>query len=194
MAYQKGAFQVSMGFIIAVVFAVIMLVLAIGWLQGMFPGITQLTNQVSDIARQRLLDELAAGGKVSIAAPAVTAWGRGQTGSFALGMRNDDPSTSKTFYINIELDTLGGELSGQPLASYATQSEAWLTYSKSLFLDPSAQGTVDIIIRPATTANVGIYVFKAYVCDSGTAATCDENAAQRGELYGTATFSLEIKS
>ena len=193
MAHQKGAFQVSMGFIIAVVFAVIMLTLAITWIQGMFSGLSPLTHQVTDIARQNLLNELAAGGKVSIAAPAVSEWRRGETGSYALGIRNDDTAATKAFYVNVYAENA-------PIG--ALGYDDWLTYSSAIDLGPADQGTVDLIIRPAADARPGIYLFKAVVCESSRGIACVATGQKAGgqqttapaDLYGVVSFALEIIS
>ena len=82
----------SMGFIVAVVFAVILLSLAITWIQGTFQHIGVLTHEVSSYAKQNLLENMADQGKrVGIAAPAVTTWKKGETGDFALGIQNVFP-------------------------------------------------------------------------------------------------------
>jgi hypothetical protein len=47
---KKGAFQLSLGFIITVVFAVVLLSLGLVWLRGAITGITDLTEQLQQQA------------------------------------------------------------------------------------------------------------------------------------------------
>ena len=55
MAHQKkGDFQLSLGFIISVVFAIVLLSVAIVWLRGAVEDITGLTTGLSQEARQAL--------------------------------------------------------------------------------------------------------------------------------------------
>ncbi len=188
---MKGAFELSLSFIVIVVIAVILLSLAITFLQGIFSSVEQLTYKITDVAREKLLGDLASsGGKVGLAAPAVTEWKRGQTGSFALGIRNLDPALDKTFYISIYLESLGGELSGTPVSSKQDEVAKWITPIKTEFVEASGSKTTDIIIKPPATASLGIYLFRVIVCETPQCTTLENSPA----LYGSGQFALEIVS
>lgn len=187
---KKGAFQLSLSFIIVVVFAVIVLSLAIAWIQGIFEVLNPLTHSVTDVARQELLDRIArSDSRVGIAAPDVTAWRRGDTGSYAIGVRNMATDRDKTYSMNIYLEVLGGDLSGRSVASYTNKVGKWLTFSKDIFVPKSTSETADVVIRPPADAETGIYMFRIVVCD---ASSCQ--SLQSGNLYGSAQFTLEIES
>lgn len=192
MHNSKGAFQLSLGFIVIVVFAVIMLSLSIAWIQGIFNVLNPLTHEVTEVARQELLQRMAQNNqRVGIAAPAVIDWKRGETGSYALGIRNMDTSLDKTFYISVYLDQVGGALASQnpPSSQMVSEINAWLTYAPSEFIPASDSKTSDIIIKPPTDANTGIYMFRVVVCD---AQPCTDMSSL--SIYGSEQFSVEIEA
>jgi hypothetical protein len=187
---RKGAFELSLSFIIIVVFAVIVLSLAIAWIQGIFGGISPLTHQVTDVARQQLLETIAQSDRrVDIAAPDVTKWKRGETGSYAVGVRNVHSDQDKAFSMNVYLEEIGGALAGKSASAYASSVEKWLTFSKDIFVSKSSSETSDIIIKPPANADTGIYMFRIVVCDAGTCRNLDS-----GGLYGSAQFTIEIEA
>lgn len=185
---MKGAFELSLSFIVVVVIAVVLLGLAITFLTNTFPIFEDLTHKITDIARNELLNRLASQGqRVGIAAPAITTWKRGETGSYALGIRNDDPSSDRVFYINVYLDQLGGALVNTPVASKASEVRSWLTFSSRESLPAGQSVATNIIIKPPTTTSPGIYLLRAVVCETSTCADLDSPS-----LYGSAQFAIEI--
>jgi len=190
---MKGAFQLSLSFIVIVVFSVILLSLSIAFLQGIFPQISTLTHQVTDVARDELIDRISRGAeRAGIAAPAVTTWKRGETGSFALGIRNINTDRDVTYSINIYLEVVGGELAGMNASIFAVEARKWLTVSPNEFVPASSAKTSDIIIRPSITADPGIYKFRAIVCDTPIAQQCVDLSSPT--LYDSDQFTLEIKA
>ncbi|HDD72468.1 MAG TPA: hypothetical protein ENG00_00075 [Candidatus Aenigmarchaeota archaeon] len=198
---RKGAFQLSLGFIVAVVFAVILLSLALTWLQGIFDPLSTVTHKTTDIAMQKLLQELASTNKkVGIAAPGVTEWKRGETGAYALGIKNEDTDKANTYYINVYLETVGGDIDSSQLSSLQDEVKSWITLSPpSIDIPPNGRDKVDIIIKPTPDALSGIYSFRAAVCTSASDATnCHATSPSAGftsaspSLYGSASFAIEI--
>jgi hypothetical protein len=188
----KGAFQLSLSFIIVVVFAVIVLALAISWIQGIFPGITELTHKVTDVARDELLGKIAEGDKrVGIAAPKITSWARGDTGSYAIGIRNIYPDMDKMFYINVYIDEMQSLGDADPSLAQRNTVRTWLTFSDKEFVPKSSSITSDIIIKPPATTNSDIYKFRVMVCEAQGCRTLDDTP--QNIVYGTAQFALEIK-
>lgn len=192
---KKGAFQLSLSFIIVVVFAVIVLSLSIAWIQGFFPRIADLTHQVTDIAKDELLNRIAqSDSRVGIAAPDVTAWRRGETGSYAVGIRNIHSDKQLQLSMNVYLEEIGGDLAGENVNAYKTAARNWLTFSGkaspgySIITEPSGRTTSDIVIQPPTDAKKGIYMFRVVVCEATTCQTIGS-----ANLYGSAQFTLEIK-
>lgn len=195
MSQRKGAIQMSLGLIVVVVFAVILLSLLLSWVYGIFSPFEEITHKVTDVARQELLSRLAqAGGRVGIAAPAITEWTRAETGSFALGIRNSDPATLKLYSINVYLEQVGGDLinanpGGVPSATLKTEVAKWLTFSKTESVERGGSKSTNIIIKPsAETATTGIYLLRVVVCD---ALSCTD--IEDVNLYGSVQFAIEIK-
>ncbi|MFC2143876.1 hypothetical protein ACFLQO_00735 [Candidatus Aenigmatarchaeota archaeon] len=189
MVSKKGAFQLSLSFIIMVVFAVIVLSLAIAWIQGMFEPLTSLTHSITDVARSELLDRIASSdSRVGIAAPDVSAWSRGETGSYAVGVKNTHADKDQTFSMNVYLEEIGGELAGKGVEAYANAARKWLTFSTKIFVESSGSETTDIVIQPPTNAEKGIYMFRIVVCEALSCTNLDSP-----NLYGSQQFTLEIK-
>jgi len=191
----------SMGFIVAIVFAVILLSLAITWIQGLFVQIRELTYETTDIAKENLLDNIAKTGKnVGLAAPAVSEWRRGETGSYAIGIRNDQTDKENTYYANVYLDSAGGGLTFSSVL--ADEVNQWLTEIPPRFIPAGESDTVDIVIKPFADAQLGIYTFTVAVCKEelgGHRGDCHSISISNPDfvdrspnLYGTATFNLEI--
>ncbi len=193
MTQRKGAFQVSMGFIITVVFAVVLLTLALPWLTDFMSQISGVTHQVTDLARSELLQEIAqAGTTVGIAAPPVTTWKRGETGAFAIGIKNKYTDQGKTFYVNVYLNQLGGALAGQSPSSMQAEISKWLTYAPSEFVNAGGSKSSQLILQPASGASAGIYQFRVLVCESDPCTTLE--ATPEANIYGTESFAIEIEA
>ncbi len=198
---KKGAFQLSLGFIVAVVFAVILLSLSLTWLQGIFDPLSTITHKTTDIAMQKLLQELASQNKrVGIAAPSVTKWKKGETGAYTLGIRNEDTDKSNTYYVNVYLEAIGGGLDPSQLSRLKDEVKSWITLSPpSIDIEPNGRDKVDIIIKPSPTSPPGIYSFRAAVCTNYRDANdCHATSPSIGystpssSLYGSASFAIEI--
>lgn len=193
MNQRKGAFQVSMGFIITMIFAVILLTLALSWIGGIFTDIGGVTHQVTNLAKSAILEEISqTGATVGIAAPPVTVWKRGETGSFAVAIKNKFTDQGKTFSINVYLEQLGGNLAGTQASSMMSEVSKWMTYSFTEFVGAGASVSSDLILKPATNANSGIYKFRVLVCDSQPCTTLE--ATPESNIYGTESFAIEIEA
>jgi hypothetical protein len=194
---RKAAIDLSLGFIVTVVFAVVLLGLALTWVSGIFTPLNQITYKVTDVAIQNLMKDMNTGNKkVGIAAPAVTTWKRGETGSYVLAVKNTDVNQKHTFFANVYLENLGGELSGTN-PSTMSDVNGWITLSPtSLPLDPNDRDVINVIIKPVSNADTGIYSFRACVCTSNDP-SCHATSTGLYEtsspsLYGCQSFALEI--
>lgn len=196
---KKGAIELSLGFIVAVVFAVVLLSLSLTWLSGMFNPIKDITHKTTEIATKQLLDQLSTGNKkVGVAAPDVTTWRRGETGSFALGVKNDDINNEKTYYPYVYLEDLGGDLKGSDIVSMQNDVNRWISIAPTtLTLDPNQKDTMAVIIKPGGSASTGIYIFRACVCTEydKTCHTISPGVydSKSASLYGCSSFSIEIE-
>lgn len=190
MMGMKAAFQLSLSLIVIVVVSVILLSFLVLWLQQIFPPLVKLTHKVTDVAKQKLMNDLSRTGEnVGIAAPAVTSWKRGETGSFALGIRNKYIDKDMKFYIHVYLEGLGGDLSGIPTETKKDEVEKWLTYSTMEFVERGKSKATNIIIKPSISAETGIYLFRVVVCERKP---CIDLTSP--SVYGSAQFSIEIEA
>jgi hypothetical protein len=187
---RKGAVEISMGFIITIVIAVVFLSLVLSWLSGMTGQVGELTHKVTDVARTELINKIAqTGATVGIAAPPVTNWKRGETGSFAVGITNKYADQSKTFRMNVYLQELGGSLAGTPASTLDVETQGWLTYTKDVFVEPGASASVDVIMKPSAGATTGIYLFRVAICETSTVCSL-----QSPDIYGSESFAIEIEA
>jgi hypothetical protein len=194
---KRGAIELSLGFIVTVVFAVVLLGLALAWVSGIFDPLNQITHKTTQIAIDNLLKDMNTGNKkVGIAAPAVTTWKRGETGSYVLAVKNTDVNQKHTFYANVYLESLGGDLSGTDPSSMS-ETNKWITLSpNSLDLEPNERDVINTIIKPVSNADTGIYSFRACVCTSSDpschATSVGLYTSSSESLYSCQSFALEI--
>ena len=196
---KKAAIDLSLGFIVTVVFAVVLLGLALAWVSGIFNPLNQITYKVTDVAIQNLMKNMDTGNKkVGIAAPDVTTWQRGATGSYALGVKNTDVNQKHTFFGNVYLENLGGDLAGTDPNSIMSEINKWITPISPLELDPSQRDSTAVIIKPSPQAATGIYSFRVCVCTSISDKDCHGTSpgiyeTSSPSLYGCQSFALEIE-
>lgn len=188
---KKGAFQLSLGLLVVVIFAVVLLSFAIMWLRDMIPGLQEITHQVTDVAKDKMIDELSSSNsRVGIAAPKATEWKRGESGTFSIGIRNIYTDKDKKFHINVYLEKFN---SGTGLKDCGTRDcpdvSGWLTFSDKEFIEAGKSGTTDLTISPPADADAGIYLFRTVVCENKPCRDIDSSS-----LYGSDQFTLEIKA
>lgn len=183
----------SLGVIIllVVVLVVLLMGLFIRWGSGMFTYYGP-TYKVFDVQRDELLLDIVQLEKRVGVATHVTRWERGEWGEVAIGIRNTDTINDKTFYINMYLDGVGGELEniypdGVPTQEFVNEVEMWFTHSISEFVPATESRISDIIIKPPRNANLGIYMFRVVVCESEPCTNLTSPS-----LYGSENFAIEI--
>jgi len=195
---HKGAIQMSLGMIVAVIFAVILLTSLIAWLSGMFEDITSITYEVTAIAKQNLIEDIETTGKVvGVAAPAVEDWARNKRGAITLAVENDNPNTLTTFYYHIYVEnTLG--LSND-VDHYFDTTSSWLTNAGTIDVPAGAVSTADIIISIPSNAETGTYQFRAAVCRGSPASNCHSASEHitgydiaSSDLYGSDQFGITV--
>jgi len=158
-----------------------------------------ITSQITDIAKQMLLENLVNSGKVvGIAAPATTAFRRGDTGAFAFGIRNDDEEEDQTFYVHVYIASVSGTLSS--LEELAEGVSDWITYVNRVNIAAGETAVKDLVIKIPVNAQKGIYAFRIAVCKGNEGDTLDCHApdSKAGyidsseNLYGAESFAIEI--
>ncbi len=99
---MKGAIQMSIGFIVAIVFAVILLSLFITWMQGFFGKINVITDDLTQEASTKIKDTFRKGESNFAVYPNDWTLERGHELKLLAGIINRDPDSQKhDFVINI---------------------------------------------------------------------------------------------
>jgi len=96
---KKGAFQLSLGFIIAVVFGIVMLTLLISWIQGTFTGIGGLTNDLTQQAQSSLRDAFRQTGSNFAVWPSQYELERGKGLRMSSAIENNAPDSLTHYFI-----------------------------------------------------------------------------------------------
>ena len=95
--------QMSLGFIIAVVFAVVLLSLAIVWLRGMMENVSGLTVDLTQQARNELSDTFKQTRSNFAIWPTRQDMDRGETLILSAGVKNNDPDgDDKWCFVEVE--------------------------------------------------------------------------------------------
>ena len=100
---DKGAINLSIGFVVVVVLAVLILSLGIMWIRGMFESIESLTVQVIAKAKTELMNDITAGKKdIGITLPSKTQVPPGGGQDLEIILKNNEFNT-RCYMIDVEL-------------------------------------------------------------------------------------------
>ncbi len=201
---KKGAFQLSLGFIIGLVFAVILLTLAIMWIRGVFTSFGTMTNDLTQKAQDQLSDTFNTGTNNFAVYPSDYTLTPGAGVKLSVGIKNDAEDGAVHMYsIKITpssasrnvLNTLCGEgTSFSACADAQMQMSNWLTYPEDVqySIQPNMFKTWDIVITVPNDAIKGQYLFDIVACDENVAAgSCDALSANWGAGAVPLTISVE---
>jgi len=174
---------------------VVVVIIAIGLLGGQIIS-ASVTHTVSDDVKEQLLDSLSqTGDRVLLAFPADTGWQRGESGSFALGIRNIY-NTQKTYYVNVYLESVGMAMEASEVQA---EANSWLEFADSVDVPASNMLTTEVIIRPEYGAYLGAYAFRVAVCEAPENGDCHHISPAVGyttasaSIYGSAQLSFEVQ-
>ena len=206
MAERKAAIQMSLGFIVAIVIAVVMLSLVLGWMRGMFGGVTTLTEDLTQQAQSNLRDAFRETGSNFAVWPSQYEIDRGKGIRMSAGIENDAPDGLDHYYkINVVPAAVsdnicaGGALTcavaGGTVESYM---KTWVTYDS--ITSPVQINTVGfkyIDVTVPSDAKTGTYMFNVVACyDDVTTGTptaasvpmvCDAATTPSGNIWGNPT-------
>jgi hypothetical protein len=177
MASKKAAIQMSLGFIVAVVFAVVLLSLAITWIQGMIGDITGITEDLTQQASAKLKNTFAETNQNFAVWPNDYRITRGNGIKFLAGIKNNAPDSKKHEYvINIIpagaspsiCDTRNVETCESSVTGYDKVSDfmlSWTTVETTVTSAPPL-GTPEksLTIEVPTSAETGWYIFNVVAC------------------------------
>lgn len=206
---KKGAMQMSLGFIIAIVFGIVMLTLLINWIQSTFTGVGGLTTDLTQQAQSSLRDAFRQTGSNFAVWPSQYEVEAGGGIRMSAGIENDAPESKTHYYIlnvipaavseNIcagaPIDQCTNTPTGQNMRDFM---RGWVTVAG--IVSPYQTGTTGfqaIDIAVPREAQAGTYLFNAVACYDGsktnpqmnlvpTQSNCDPSAAgfQTDKLWG----------
>ncbi len=178
---RKGAFQLSLGFIIGVVFAIVVLSLAVIWIQDLMGGVTDISEGLKEEASLKLEEtfqetdenyaiwptrkELTAGTKLAVSA----------------GLKNNAMDGERhKFLVNIQPQSL-------PTGVTDTEVMSWIEWAKqSKTVNPNQNTNIPIYITVPHGAQSGTYIFRITGCSECSDPRCPPG----GGTAGTITSSM----
>jgi len=202
---RKGAIQMSLGMIVAVVFAVILLVFLVQWIGGMFETVTYLTSSITQQAHEELSQNLQQGiEKIGFTVPNKFTQKKNAVGKFEIGIRNDQYN-DKCFIIDINLEQAdlsvrSTECTGNPqypCESLINKAENWFTFIPYAWID-AQEITYTIVDSDVSDAVPGAYMFRVKIYTSsdesevgcGVGSVTDPNM----ELYEYKDLEIRIEA
>ncbi|MCK5023452.1 MAG: hypothetical protein KAS04_04740 [Candidatus Aenigmarchaeota archaeon] len=162
---RKGAIQMSLGFIITVVFAVVLLSLTIYWIQGFFTGLEPLTVDLTQQAQDEISKVFRTSDKNFAIWPSRYTLDPGSKIIMSAGIKNNDKEGRKLFYVISVIS------SSTDTSLDTDDMQKWvLVPGDATTIDPAASTNVDMAIDIPSNTPQGNYLFKAYACYGTTAA------------------------
>jgi len=133
-------------------------------------------------AVERALSE---GRRIDVASPDRRTYEPGDSGMHTLVMINRYPMQS-SFYLNIILEELGGELSETPTSSQSGSASQWFNYPERINLDIGGKEAINIEMEIPESALAGSYMFRVLVCNT------DNCVLKSGSMYDSSSISLNV--
>lgn len=206
MGKRKGAIELSLGFIVMVVFAVVLLSLAIIWLQGLMAGINPLTNDLIQQAQTKIQDTFAQTSSNFAIWPNRYELARGRILKMSAGLKNNDVSgQDRQFFINVipsaasNTPCPGGDITQCQApgdVSLIDYMKTWVTFPLSAFRVQINQiGYKDISITIPDEAVIGTYHFDVVACCKDCPGSTVSSASQCDQTtlnWGGSSQPLEI--
>jgi uncharacterized protein YbdZ (MbtH family) len=155
----KGAFQLSLGFIIGVVFAIILLSLAIIWIQGLIGNITGLTTDLTNQAHTSIVETFENTNEDFAIWPPEYKMPAGSTLKMAAGIKNDAPDgQAHSFVINV----LSEEVPAGVNKNFVNN---WIKFIKSpKTIAIGRHDEIPITFEIPNNAIKGVYLFRVVSC------------------------------
>ena len=187
---EKGAIQLSLGFIVTVVFAVVLLSLAIMWVRDLFIDVDLVVQDLTRQAQEELgkvFSETTSNFAVRPSKPEVN---RGTKLILQGGLKNNDPSGTSLYYvINVKAANTNTN------TDLATM-DSWITQSTETFAGPNNIAYRDVIISIPTNAEAGAYMYDVFACSGASSGMSVSGCViSSSNLWGTPqTLTIIVKS
>jgi hypothetical protein len=179
---RKGAIQLSLGFIVAVVFAVVLLSLAIVWLRGVFIGFGSLTNDLTQQAHTELEKTFRQTTSNFAVWPSRYELQPGTTLILSAGIKNNDPE-GKSLYFIVNLQPSATDAIG----ATTSQMIDWVTVPQEpTWARPNEVAYRDITINIPANAPHGNYIYDVLACFSESSGMIPESCTiESGSLWSS---------
>jgi hypothetical protein len=192
MARRIGAIELSLGFIVAVVFAVILLTLVVTWIQGLFGQVGGLTDDLTQDAHTKLQEQFKSGSKNFAVYPSRREVVPKTILTLSGAVKNNaEDGKSHIFVVNViptaassnvcpggDLKSCKSPKSGQSLYDYMLSWPTWVKTESRVTINEI--GMWDIAFNVPDDVVKGEYMFSVVACwdlnEDGSAAT--PNSAQ----------------
>lgn len=179
-AKRKGAIELSLGFIVTVVFAVVLLSLAIFWLRNFFIGLEPLTVDLTQQAQSEIAKTFQNTDKNFAIWPSRYTIQPGKKLIMAAGIRNNDKEGKILYYV------VSMKASSTDTTATLEDVNKWvLVPGTATKIDPTSSATRDITLNIPSDARQGNYLFDVYACYDvspggvGTPANCGIESGQK---------------
>ena len=195
---EKGAIQMSLGFIVAVVFAVVLLSLAVTWLRGLIGTVGTLTDDLTQKAHDTLSETFNTGTTNFAIYPKEYSLQPGRGVKLSVGIKNDDrDGQPHTFVVHVYPAMSSADI----LSSYGCSNFAgctklkedmlnWATYAQESYTtQPNLFKFWDVTITLPNNVVKGVYQYDIVSCEDMGFAQCDRTTTNWGS-----TLPLQINA
>ncbi|NIO21394.1 MAG: hypothetical protein GTN76_11815 [Candidatus Aenigmarchaeota archaeon] len=195
---KKGAIQLSLGFIVAVVFAVVLLSLAVTWLRGLIGTVGTLTDDLTQKAHDTLSETFNTGTTNFAVYPKEYSLQPGRAVKLSVGIKNDDRDGQQhTFVVHVYPAMSSSDI----ISSYGCSNFAacttlqddmvnWVTYpQESYTIQPNLFKFWDVTVTLPNNVVKGVYQYDIVACEDMGYAQCDRTTTNWGS-----TLPLQINS
>jgi hypothetical protein len=172
---RKGAIELSLGFIVAVVFAVVLLSLAILWLQGIIGNIGSLTDDLTQQAQSKLQETFQTTQNNFAVWPDRYNLDRGKELKLSSGIKNDaEDGQNHQFVINVvpaaasRGPCASGDIGsctapgGKSLSEFMQNWVSWDNQPGVIQINRVGYRTISVNVPPNAVA--GTYIFNVIAC------------------------------
>jgi hypothetical protein len=193
---RKGAIELSLGFIVTVVFAIVLLSLAIYWINTVIGSIGSLTDDMTQKAHDTLSDTFQTGATNFAVYPGEYTLSPGKGVKLSVGVKNDDrdgkphsfvirvfPAMASSNILNIYKCSKFSECE-----NLTSEMMSWITYPETAYtVQPNSFKFLDVSVVIPNNAVKGIYQYDIVACEDMGFDECNRLTTNWGS-----TLSLQI--
>ena len=196
---KKAAIQLSLGFIITVVFAVVLLSLAVTWLRGMVTSVSSLTDDLTQKASDALSDTFNTGTTNFAVYPGEYSLAPGKGVRLSVGVKNDHmDGQPHQFVVHVyPAMSSSGIVQAEGCSSFSTceslkdKMMSWTTYPEEIYtIQPNQFRMWDLTVSVPNGVVKGIYQYDIVACEGMSFDACDRQSTNWGS---TLALTITVK-